>query len=143
MSLPPILLVEDDPSDVELAAAAIAAAGIRNPVTVARDGSEALEYLNRRGQHRGRAAGNPCLVLLDLKLPKVDGLEVLAILKGDRALRPIPAVVLTSSQETSDKLAAAELGVDAYVVKPVGLPALITTMRELAAYAGIATERAR
>src|SRR3712207_3985705 len=100
--LKPILLVEDSPKDLELTLAALAKSQLANEVIVARDGAEALEYLYARGPFQGRANGNPAVVLLDLKLPKVDGLEVLEKLKGDPALRNTPVVMLTSSREERD-----------------------------------------
>ncbi|NEQ26281.1 MAG: response regulator, partial [Microcoleus sp. SIO2G3] len=114
-----ILLVEDSPNDVELILAALEENHLANEVIVVRDGEEALDYLYRRGVFRLRIEGNPVVVLLDLKLPKVDGLEVLAELKSDSQLRRIPVVVLTSSREEQDLINSYNLGTNAYVVKPV------------------------
>ena len=114
-----ILLVEDDPRDVELTLAALEAHNLANRVTVARDGAEALDYLYRRGKYGGRPVGHPLVMLLDLKMPKVDGLEVLRQVKGDPALRTIPVVILTSSRQDQDIVESYSLGVNAYVVSGI------------------------
>jgi CheY-like chemotaxis protein len=114
-----ILLVEDNPNDVELTLAAFEEHHLANEVVVARDGADALDYLFRRGSFADRLAGNPAVVLLDLKLPKVNGLEVLEAVRGEPALHAVPIVVLTSSREEPDLARCYELGVNAYVVKPV------------------------
>ncbi|WP_341528918.1 response regulator [Nostoc sp. UHCC 0302] len=114
-----ILLVEDSANDAELVLAALSENHLANEVVVVRDGEEALDYLYRRGLFRLRMEGHPVVVLLDLKLPKVDGLEVLAELKSDPVMRMIPVVVLTSSREEPDLIRCYELNVNAYVVKPV------------------------
>jgi CheY-like chemotaxis protein len=114
-----ILLAEDNANDVELTLAALRGHGVANQIVVVRDGAEALDYLYQRGAFASRATEPPALILLDLKMPKVDGLEVLQIVKGDLALRTIPVVVLTSSAEESDLARSYDLGVNAYVVKPV------------------------
>ena len=114
-----ILLAEDNANDVELTLAALRGHGIANQIVVVRDGAEALDYLYRRGAYASRSAEQPGVVLLDLKMPKVDGLEVLRTVKADPALRTIPVVVLTSSAEESDLVRSYDLGVNAYVVKPV------------------------
>ena len=113
-----ILLAEDDPRDIELTLAALEEHNLANKVVVARDGVEALDYLYRRGQFAGRPAGHPVVVLLDLKMPKVDGLEVLRQVKDDPLLKTIPIVVLTSSRQDQDIVESYRLGVNAYVVKP-------------------------
>jgi CheY-like chemotaxis protein len=118
-SLKRILLVEDSPRDAELALDALAAHHLANEVLHVRDGADALDYLYRRGQFAGRSNGAPAIVLLDLKMPKVDGLEVLRQIKGDPVLKMIPVVVMTSSREEQDLLNSYQLGVNAYVVKPV------------------------
>ena len=129
--LKPILLVEDNPKDIELTLAALADNHLANAVIVVRDGEEALDYLFRRGIFKLRAAGNPAVVLLDLKLPKVDGLEVLAQLKTDAMLRTVPVVMLTSSREEPDLSRSYKLGVNAYVVKPVDFAEFTQAIREI------------
>src|SRR5437763_3826845 len=114
-----ILLADDNANDVELTLAALRANRLANDVDVTRDGADALDYLLRRGKYSGRAPGNPALLLLDLKMPKVDGLEVLRHVKSDPDLKTIPVVVLTSSREERDLARSYNLGVNAYVVKPV------------------------
>jgi CheY-like chemotaxis protein len=124
----PILLAEDNANDVELTLAALRG-HVANPIVVVRDGAEALDYLYRRGVHAGRADEAPGVILLDLKMPKVDGLEVLRTVKGDAALRTIPVVVLTSSAEESDLVRSYELGVNAYVVKPVAFNEFVDAIK--------------
>ena len=114
-----ILLVEDDPRDAELTLAALAEHNLANQVMVVHDGAEALDYLFCRGKFKDRANGHPILVLLDLKLPKVNGLEVLKAIKADEQLKILPVVVLSSSRETPDVAECYRHGVNAYVVKPV------------------------
>ena len=114
-----ILLAEDSENDVELTLAALAAHRVANEIVVARDGAEALDYLLRRGDFANRPPDNPVLILLDLKMPRVDGLQVLREVKNDPGLRTIPVVVLTSSREEQDLVRTYDLGVNAYVVKPV------------------------
>jgi CheY-like chemotaxis protein len=129
--LKPILLVEDNPKDIELTLAALADNRLANEVIVVRDGEEALDYLFRRGIFKLRAAGNPAVVLLDLKLPKVDGLEVLEQIKTDAMLRTVPVVMLTSSREEPDLSRSYKLGVNAYVVKPVNFTEFTQAIREI------------
>ncbi len=112
--LKPILLVEDNPNDIELTLAALEKSQLANKIVICRDGAEALEYLRRQGPHADRPAQDPAVVLLDLKLPKVDGLEVLAAVKGDARMRAIPIVMLTSSREESDLVRSYQLGVNAF-----------------------------
>jgi CheY-like chemotaxis protein len=126
-----ILLVEDDPYDVELTLSALAENYLTNEIVVTRDGAEALDYLYRRGAYESRAAGNPAVMLLDLKLPKVDGLEVLERIKTDPNLKMIPVVMLTSSREEQDLARSYNSGVNAYVVKPVGFHDFVEAVREL------------
>lgn len=114
-----ILLCEDSDHDIELTLAALDGHNLTNQVVVARDGVEALDYLYRRGRFAGRAEGNPLVVLLDLKMPRVDGIEVLRQVKSDAALKTIPIVMLTSSREEKDLVESYRLGANAYVVKPV------------------------
>lgn len=131
MELKRILLVEDSPQDVELTLAALAENHLANEVIVVRDGEEALDYLYRRGIFKLRLEGNPVVVLLDLKLPKVDGLEVLTQLKSDATLKKIPIVMLTSSREEKDLLRSYDLGVNAYVVKPVNFEEFVNVIKEV------------
>ena len=126
-----ILMVEDDANDIELTLTALDEYHLANEVVVARDGEEALDYLFCRGQHAARSSENPAVMLLDLKLPKVDGLEVLRRVKSDDRLKKIPVVVLTSSHEEKDLLASYELGVNAYVVKPVDFHEFVNAIKEL------------
>ena len=135
-----ILLVEDDPRDVELTLTALEEYNLTNEVVVARDGAEALDYLNYRGNFKSRAGENPAVLLLDLKLPKVDGLEVLQQIKSDDKLRMMPVVVLTSSREERDKIASYKLGVNAYVVKPVDFHEFVNAIKELGVFWAIINE---
>jgi CheY-like chemotaxis protein len=126
-----ILMVEDDPKDVELSLMALEEYNLANEVVVTRDGQEALDYLYCRGQYSARASDNPAVLLLDLKLPKVDGLEVLHKIKSDERLKTIPVVVLTSSREERDMMRSYQLGVNAYVVKPVDFHEFVNAIKEL------------
>ncbi len=126
-----ILLVEDSVNDVELTLSALEENHLANEVVVVRDGAEALDYLYRRGVFKLRKNGNPAVVLLDLKLPRLDGLEVLRQLKADPELRAIPVVMLTSSREEQDLVRSYNLGVNAYVVKPVDFKEFVAALREL------------
>ena len=126
-----ILLAEDDPNDVELTLAALAEHNLANKVEVVRDGAEALDYLFRRGKFATRPDGNPVVVLLDLKMPKVNGLEVLHKIKTDEKLKMVPVVALTSSRESPDVKRCYDYGVNAYVVKPVGFPDFINAVKQL------------
>ena len=135
-----ILLVEDDPKDVELTLTGLAEYNLANEVVVARDGEEALDYLHRRGNHQMRSNGNPAVILLDLKLPKVNGFEVLQQIRGDENLKMIPVVVLTSSQEERDLVQSYKLGVNAYVVKPVDFHQFVNAVKELGAFWAVINE---
>ena len=126
-----ILLVEDDPYDVELTLTALTDNHLTNEIVVVRDGAEALDYLYRRGAYEAREAGNPAVILLDLKLPKVDGLEVLKRVKSNPPLRTIPVVMLTSSREEKDLAESYDSGSNAYVVKPVGFDDFVEAVKEL------------
>ena len=139
-SLQRILMVEDDPRDVELSLTALEQYKLANEVVVVGDGEEALDYLYRRGKFMARADGNPAVILLDLKLPKVDGLEVLQQIKADEALKVIPVVVLTSSREERDMVASYKLGVNAYVVKPVDFHEFVNAVKELGVFWAIINE---
>ena len=129
-----ILLVEDDPRDVELTLAALEENHLANKVAVVGDGEKALDYLYRRGEFKTRAGGNPILVLLDNKMPKVSGLEVLKAIKADEHLKIIPGVALTSSRETPDLTEFYRHGVNAYVVKPVDFSEFMNAVKQLGVF---------
>jgi CheY-like chemotaxis protein len=131
VNLKNILLVEDDPRDVELTLAALEEHHLTNRVFVVCDGEKALDYLYRRGEFTTRAGGHPIVVLLDLKMPKVNGLEVLKIIKADEYLKIIPVVVLSSSQETPDLVECYKHGANAYVVKPVDFADFMQAVKQL------------
>ena len=134
MNIKTILLVEDDPRDVELTLAALEEHHLANKVAVVRDGEKALDYLYRRGEFKTRAGGNPILVLLDNKMPKVSGLEVLKTIKADAHLKTIPVVALTSSRETPDLIEFYKHGVNAYVVKPVDFGEFVKAVKQLGVF---------
>lgn len=138
--LKPILLVEDNALDLELTMTALERSQLANEVVVVRDGAQALDYLFRQGDHAQRPEGNPAVVLLDLKLPKVNGLEVLAELRKHPLLRAVPVVMLTSSEEESDLLKSYELGVNAYVVKPVDFKQFIKAIADLGVFWAVINE---
>ena len=129
-----ILLVEDDPRDVELTLTALSEYNLANEVVVTRDGAQALDYLYSRGEFSARSNDNPAVMLLDLKLPKVDGLEVLQQIRSDERLKLIPVVVLTSSHEEKDMMRSYQLGVNAYVVKPVDFHEFVNAIKELGVF---------
>ncbi len=135
-----ILLVEDSARDAELALHALAAHNLANEVLHLQDGAEALDYLLRRATFSGRAGGNPVVVLLDLKMPKVDGLEILRQIKGDPVLATIPVVVMTSSREDRDLQSAYRLGVNAYVVKPMKFEDFVDAVKQVGAFWAILNE---
>ena len=135
-----ILLVEDDARDVELTMTALEEYNLGNEVVVASDGEEALDYLYYRGKFQRRSGENPAVILLDLKLPKVDGLEVLQEVKSVDKLKMIPVVVLTSSREERDMVASYKLGVNAYVVKPVDFHEFVNAIKELGVFWAIINE---
>jgi CheY-like chemotaxis protein len=139
----PILLVEDNLQDIELTTAALETNKVANPVVVTRNGAEALDYLLRRGSFQGRNPGNPVVVFLDLKMPMMDGLELLQHIKGDPALRTLPVVMLTSSREESDLCKSYQLGVNAYVVKPVSFDQFTEAIRQLGIFWGVLNELPR
>ncbi len=138
--LKPILLVEDDKRDLELTLVALERSQLANDVVIARDGAQALEYLRREGDHAERSEGNPAVILLDLKLPKVNGLEVLEAVRANPALRSIPVVMLTSSQEESDVVKSYDLGVNAYVVKPVEFNQFVAAIADLGIFWAVLNE---
>jgi DNA-binding response OmpR family regulator len=135
-----VLLVEDDPRDVELTMTALGEYNLANEVVVARDGQKALDYLYCRGEFGDRSNGNPAVMLLDLKLPKVDGLEVLQQIRSDQRLKLIPVVVLTSSREEKDMIRSYNLGVNAYVVKPVDFHEFVNAIKELGIFWAVINE---
>jgi CheY-like chemotaxis protein len=132
--------VEDDPKDVELTLTALDEYHLANEVVVAADGEEALDYLYYRGSYAQRERENPAVLLLDLKLPKVDGLEILKQIKSDGQLKLMPVVVLTSSREEKDMVASYQLGVNAYVVKPVDFHEFVNAIKELGAFWAVINE---
>ena len=140
MKIRRILLAEDSLNDINLTLRALTENHLANIVDVARDGAEALDYLYRRGKFANRPPGNPALLVLDNKMPKVDGLEVLQQIKADEQLKTIPIVMLTSSREQGDMLKGYALGVNAYVVKPVDFCDFVKAVRELGAFWGIVNE---
>jgi CheY-like chemotaxis protein len=140
VKIPGILLAEDNPNDVELTLQALAEHNLANRVTVAKDGVEALEYLHCQGAHADREPGNPVVVLLDIKMPRKDGLEVLREIRGDPALRRLPVVILTSSGEERDIITSYDLGVNAYVVKPVDFPAFVDAVKEVGVFWALVNE---
>jgi len=135
-----ILVVEDDPNDMELTLIALGEYNLANEVVVTRDGQQALDYLYCRGEFHTRPNENPAVLLLDLKLPRVDGLEVLQQIKADERLRMIPVVVLTSSHEEKDKIRSYKFGVNAYVVKPVDFHEFVNAIKELGVFWAIINE---
>jgi CheY-like chemotaxis protein len=139
-SLRPILLVEDSLKDIELVLAALKKNNFANEVVVARDGEEAVDFLYRRGRFEGRAEVLPIVILLDLKMPKKDGLEVLREIKADEALKVIPVVMLTSSREEADLVRSYRLGVNAYVVKPVGFQEFVDAIKQTGMFWAVINE---
>lgn len=138
--LKPILLVEDNPHDLELTLIALSKSQLANEVVVARDGAEALDYLHRRGEFADRQQGSPAVILLDLKLPKVDGLEVLKEIRSTEGLKPVPVVMLTSSKEEQDVVRSYALGVNAYVVKPVDFNEFVRAIGDLGIFWAVLNE---
>ena len=135
-----ILYAEDSAADVELTLAALEEHHLANEVVAVGDGVEALDYLYRRGAFAGREAGNPAVVLLDLKMPRVDGLEVLRQVKSDPELRTIPVVIMTSSREERDLVESYRLGVNAYVVKPVDFEQFVAAVKEVGMFWAVVNE---
>ena len=135
-----ILLAEDNENDIELTLTALQECRLSNEVEAVRDGAEALDYIYQRGQYSDRADGLPCVILLDLKMPRMDGLEVLRTIKSDPAIRHIPVVMLTSSREEKDLLLSYDLGVNAFVVKPVDFSQFLQAIRALGMFWAIVNE---
>jgi DNA-binding response OmpR family regulator len=138
--LRPIVLVEDDANDVELTLLALAEHSLANPIVVLRDGVAALDYLYARGEHAGQPRPNPVVMLLDLKMPKLNGLDVLKQIKSDERLKLLPVVMLTSSREERDMVASYQLGVNAYVVKPVSFQEFVSAIRGLGIFWALINE---
>ena len=139
-SIKSILLVEDNPNDAEMTMEALTEHNLANKVEWVKDGEEALDYLYHRGCYEGRSGNNPVVILLDIKLPKIDGLEVLRTIKSDELLRIIPVVILTSSREDRDLLEGYRLGVNAYVVKPVDFKSFMDAIKELGSFWALINE---
>ena len=135
-----ILLVDDSPRDTELALDALAQNNLANEVVALRDGAEALDYLYRRGEFADRGKGNPAVVMLDLKMPKVDGIEVLRQIKSNPQFKTIPVVVMTSSREEQDLVKRYELGVNAYIVKPVQFPEFVEAVKLVGSFWAVVNE---
>jgi len=129
-----ILLAEDNSKDVELTLEAMVENKLANQIIVVRDGVEALEYLRREGKYKLREAGNPCVILLDIKMPRMDGIETLRNIRSDTALKRIPVVMLTSSRAETDIINTYELGVNAYVVKPVSFQQFIEVVKQIGSF---------
>lgn len=140
MNLRRLLLVDDNPNDTEMALEALQEHKLANDVVALKDGAEALDWLYRRGPYAARQEGNPAVILLDLKMPKVDGLEVLRQIKSDPALKVIPIVMMTSSREEQDLVKSYSLGVNAYVVKPLDFHEFIDAIRALGAFWAVLNE---
>jgi two-component system, response regulator len=140
MTLKRLLLVEDSARDAELILDALAGSQLANEVVHVRDGAEALDYLYRRGDFADRPDGQPALMLLDLKLPKVDGLEVLRQIKGDPSLKMMPIVMMTSSREDKDLLTSYQLGVNAYVVKPLKFQDFVEAVKQVGVFWAVINE---
>jgi CheY-like chemotaxis protein len=135
-----ILFVEDDPNDRELAINALGEYNLVNDIQVARDGVEALDYLFRRGQYTGEPEGNPVVILLDLKMPKLDGIQVLRQIKSDKNLQTIPVVIMTSSRESRDLETCYQLGANAYVVKPVKFADFVEAVKGIGVFWALINE---
>jgi CheY-like chemotaxis protein len=140
MKLKRILLAEDNPKDIELALEALEEHHLANDVVIVRNGAEALDYLYRRGDYSTRAEGNPAVVLLDLKMPKVDGLEVLRQIKSDEQMKVLPVVMLTSSREEQDLIRSYQLGANAYVVKPIDFHQVVEAIKQLGLFWAVLNE---
>jgi CheY-like chemotaxis protein len=140
MRIKKILLVEDNQNDVDLTIMALSEYNLANNIVVANDGVEAIEYLRSQGRFKDREAGNPVVILLDLKMPRMDGIEVLKEIKSDPLLKIIPVVMVTSSREEQDLVKSYNLGVNAYVVKPVEFNQFLAAMKQLGAFWAVINE---
>ena len=135
-----ILLAEDNPKDVELTLEALTEHNLANRLTVVKDGVEVMEYLKREGKFKMRRPGNPAILLLDIKMPRMDGIEVLRTIRTDPALKMLPVVILTSSREEQDLIRSYELGVNAYIVKPVDFKEFIEAIKLIGVFWAIINE---
>ncbi len=135
-----ILLAEDNPKDVELTLEALAEHNLANQVTVVKDGVEVMEYLRREGNFKLRRSGNPAVLLLDIKMPRMDGIEVLKAIRSDAALKMLPVVIFTSSREEQDVIRSYELGVNAYVVKPIDFEEFMQAIKKIGAFWAVINE---
>ncbi|TAA21351.1 response regulator [Pseudoxanthomonas winnipegensis] len=135
-----ILLAEDSIADAEMAIDALREANLANPIVHVEDGVEALDYLLRRGAHAERPEGLPAVLLLDIKMPRMDGLEVLRAIRSDETLKALPVVILSSSREESDLVRSWDLGANAYVVKPVDIDQFFTAVKALGAFWAVFNE---
>lgn len=135
-----ILLAEDNPNDVELTLAAMAENKLANHIKVVKDGVEAIEYLKCEGIYKEREGGNPAFLLLDIKMPRMDGIEVLRTIRDDPKLKTLPVVILTSSREEQDLITSYNLGVNAYVVKPVKFKDFIEAVKQIGSFWAVLNE---
>ena len=135
-----ILLAEDNSKDVELTIEAMAENNLGNQVIIVKDGIETMEYLRREGKYKLRNAGNPCVILLDIKMPRMDGIEVLRSIRSDDKLKKVPVVMITSSREERDLIKTYELGVNAYVVKPVSFQQFIDAVKQIGSFWAVLNE---
>jgi CheY-like chemotaxis protein len=140
MKLKTILLAEDNQNDVDLTLLALSEYNIANNIQVVNDGVETMEYLRSQGRFKGRKSGNPAVILLDLKMPRMDGIEVLREIKSDPDLKIIPVVMVTSSREETDLVQSYKLGVNAYVVKPVDFNQFVDAIKQLGAFWAVLNE---
>ena len=135
-----ILYAEDNPRDVELTLEALGDYNLANNVMVVRDGVETMEYLRREGKYNQRKPGNPAVILLDIKMPRMDGLEVLKAIRSDNKLKMLPVVILTSSREEQDLIKSYKIGVNAYVVKPVDFKEFIEAVKQVGVFWAVINE---
>jgi CheY-like chemotaxis protein len=135
-----ILFAEDNPRDVELTLEALGDHNLANNVITVRDGVETMEYLRREGKYKQRRPGNPAVLLLDIKMPRMDGIEVLRAIRSDKLLKMLPVVMLTSSREEQDLIKSYELGVNAYVVKPVDFKEFIEAVKQVGVFWAVINE---
>jgi CheY-like chemotaxis protein len=140
VDLKTILIVEDNPQDVELTLEALSTHNLANNVIAVGDGVEAIEYLTYKGKFESRVKGNPSVILLDIKMPRMDGIEVLEYIRADEKLKMIPVVMLTSSREEPDLVKCYKLGVNAYVVKPVGFKDFLEAVKQIGIFWALLNE---